>query len=163
MRRSVTIGLSTTVNKNNSLQIANGIVKYPGNPETAGDYGDGSRQKGVFNNAILPRDIQADNNVAFMTGSQHCFSFPPEELRGTIQLPPRHYIRFHYLRGIIVKHGSQHQVDGLVGRLIGETPWPIITQTWQTCNSGQKAQCNLTKLHFSFSIFKFIHFLKVSG
>jgi len=57
---------------------------------------------------ILPRDIQADNNVAFMTGSKHCFSFPPEEMKGTIQLPPRHYIWFHYLRGIIVKHGSQH-------------------------------------------------------
>lgn len=26
---------------------------------------------------ILPRDIQADNNVALMTGSKHCFSFPP--------------------------------------------------------------------------------------
>lgn len=57
---------------------------------------------------ILPGDTQADNNVAFMTGSKHCFSFPPEEMRGTIQLPPRHYVWFHYLRGIIVKHGSQH-------------------------------------------------------
>lgn len=100
---------------------------------------------------ILPWDIQADNNVAFMTGSQHCFSFPPEEARGTIQLPPRHYIWFYYLRGIIVKHGSQHQVDGLAGRLIGETPRPIITWAQQTCNLGQKAQCNLTKPPFSFS------------
>lgn len=124
----------------------------------SGIYGDVTMWRGcIFNTKDFPQRYLCRQQCGIRERISTLLVFSPEEVRGTIQLPARHYICSHYLRGIMVKRGSQRNRQMLLRNTWLEiTSWPIITWPLQSAILVAKAQRNLTE-PFQFSRWFALH------